>query len=178
MGRLRSGIHVLTGLWILAGLVVLGINGYTLASLFSAPLSGYSEGVRIVNGGLMQYRALLYAEAEKITEGMDLLATRFRPKVVEEEKQVPVTVSATRSPKKIPAPPPVVLPALTGIIMSRSTNGTIGRRALMEGRVCCEGDRVGDFTVKRISARGVSVVRDHRRWFIKVPEISYSLTTR
>ncbi len=88
MHRLGSRIHVLVGLWILAGLVVVGVNGAMLMSLLDEPLAGYSGGVRMADQGFRKYRLLVTVQAEKITSAMDLLMSRFKIGVVEEEKPV------------------------------------------------------------------------------------------
>ena len=178
MHRLGSRMHVLVGLWILAGLVVVGVNGTMLMSLLDEPLTGYSSGVRIADQGFRKYRMLLTAEAEKITSGMDRLISRFKTGVVEEEKTAFKKTPAPPPSAKKMAPPPVVLPMLTGVITSRSTDGTDRRLAVMDGHVFAEGDQLRDLTVKWITNGGVSLVRGEQDWFLNVPEIAYSLTTQ
>ena len=178
MHRLGSRIHALIGLWILAGLVVAAINGYMLMSLLDEPLAGYSSGVRNADRGFRQYRMLSAAEAEKITLGMDLLASWFKPIVVEEEKPEFQKLLAPPPPEKKVAPSPVVMPTLTGIMTSRSADGTARRLAVMDGRICAEGDRVRDLTVKGITSGGVSLVRGGQAWFLMAPEMAYSITTQ
>jgi hypothetical protein len=118
------------------------------------------------------------AEAEKITSGMGVLASRFSAVVVEEKKPVvpPLKAAPVAAIKK--ALPPAALPTLTGIMTSRSTDSKARRLALMDGRICAEGDRFGDFTVKRITRGGVSLVRGGQAWFLKAPDIAYSVTTQ
>jgi hypothetical protein len=178
MNRLGSRIHVLVGLWILAGLVVLGVNGAMLMSLLDEPLAGYSGGVRVADQGFRKYRMLVTAQDGKITSGMDMLTSRYTPRVVEEEKPVVQQPSAPFSIVKKKAPAPVVLPALTGTMTSRSSDGSARRLAVLDGRLCAEGDRLGGFTVKRIARGGVSLIRGNQAWFLKAPDIAYSLTTQ
>jgi hypothetical protein len=174
----RSGkrMRALIGLWILAGLVVAGVNATLLLQLLDEPLAGYSAVVRNASRGFGQYRMLLTAEAQKITSGMDLLASRFAPPVVE-KKPVAPNVSARPVAQKAP-PVPVSLPTLTGIMTRRSTDGSAKRLAVMDGRICNEGDRLGDLTVTGISRKGVRLARGDRTWFLKAPEVAYSLTTQ
>lgn len=175
----RSGnrMRALIGLWILTGLVVAGVNGTLLLQLLDEPLAGYSTAVRNASKGFGQYRKLLTAEAQKITSGMDLLASRFTLRVVEEKKTAAPDISVRSTAKKV-APASVALPALTGIMTSRSTDGTAKRLAVMNGRICNEGDRLGDLTVKGITRTGVRLARGDRTWFLKAPEVAYSLTTQ
>jgi hypothetical protein len=177
MHRLENRMRVLIGLWILAGLVVAGINGTLLLQLLDEPLAGYSTAVRNASRGFAQYRMLLTTEARKITSGMDLLASRYTLTVVKKESTAAPDVSVRPAARK-GAPVSVALPTLTGIMTSRSTDGTAKRLAVMDGRICNEGDRLGDFTVKGITRRGVRLAKAGRTWFLKAPEVAHSLTTR
>ena len=177
MHRLEKRMRVLLGLWVLAGLMVAGINGTMLLQLLDEPLAGYSMVVRNASRGFEQYRVLLATEARKITSGMDLLASRYTLPAVKEEKKAAPDVSVRQTAGKA-APVSVALPTLTGIMTSRSTDGATQRLAVMDGRICNEGDRLGDLTVKGISRTGVRLAKGGRTWFIKAPEVAYSLTSR
>lgn len=178
MYRWQSNTHALIGLWILAGLAVAGVNGYKLMSLLDAPLAGYSSEVRSADRGFRQYRMLLTAETEKINLGMDLLASWFKPVVVQDAQAAIQNVSAPQQALKKVKAPALVLPALTGVITSRSTDGTVRRMALLDGRICIQGDLFGTFTVKRITSQGVSLVSGDHTWLLKAPENSYSVATQ
>lgn len=178
MHRLGNRMHALIGLWILAGLVVAGVNGSILLSLLDEPLAGYSSAVRDADRGFRQYRLRLAAEAEKIASGMDLLASRFKPVVGEEETPVVPETPAPAPNASKRAPLPVVLPTLTGIMTSRSSDGNSRQLAVLDGRICTDGDRLDDFTVKRITRGGVALVRGRQTWFLKAPDIAYSVTTQ
>lgn len=174
---LGNRMRALIGLWILTGLVVLGANGFMLLVLLDEPLVGYSNAARNADQAFRQYRKLLNAESEKITSGMELLANRFNPIVVEEKPVVQHVPDPKPEAKKVTSAP-VVLPELTGIMTSRSTDGTTRRLALIDGGVRAEGDRIGDLTVKRVGSRGVSLARGDQSWFLKLPEIGYTLSTQ
>ncbi len=178
MHRLGSRIHVLVSLWILAGLVVVGVNGAMLMSLLDEPLAGYSGGVRMADQGFRKYRLLVTAQAEKITSGMDLLMGRFETRAVEEEKPVLHQPAALPSLAKKRAPAPVALPTLAGILASRSSDGHARWLAVLDGRICAEGEQLGNLTVKRIANGGVSLARGDQSWFLKAPDIAFSLATQ
>lgn len=177
MHLLGNRMHALIGLWILAGLAVLGLNGYMLMSLLDEPLAGYSSQVRNADQSFRQYRMLLSAETEKINIGMQWLAKRFTPMDTQDEP-APPSVSDSVPVAKQTAAPPVVLPRLAGIMTSRSTDGTIRYLALMDGRVWAEGDQLQDLTVRQIASRGVTMARGDQSWFVKTPEIAHSVITQ
>ncbi len=178
MHRLGSRIHALVGLWILAGLVVVGVNGTMLMSLLDEPLSGYSSGVRMADQGFRNYHLLMAAQAEKITSRMDLLIGRFKPEIVGEGKPVVQQPPAQPALARKRAPAPVALPTLTGILTSRSSDGDAMQLAVLDGRICAEGDRLGNLTVMRIARGGVSLVKGDQAWFLRAPDLAYSLTTQ
>jgi hypothetical protein len=169
-------IHALIGLWILAGLVVVGVNGTALLTLLDEPLVGYSSFVRNADRAFRQYRTRLDTETEKITSGMDLLASWFSPAVVEDKKVTVKPAPDKRPAEKRTVARPVKLPHLRGIVTRRSSDGSTRRLALMDGRIWGEGDRLGDLTVARIGTRGVSLARGDKSWFLKAPDTTYSLT--
>jgi hypothetical protein len=157
MHQSDSRMHALIGLWILAGLMVVGVNGTMLLSLLDEPLAGYSSGVRNADRAFRQYRMRLTAEAEKITSGMERLTSWFTPGLWKKKnrycKNRPLPPSLA---KKMAPHPKVVLPTLTGIMTSRSSDGSTRRLALLDGRICAQGDH-SKFHVKRIARGGVSL---------------------
>jgi hypothetical protein len=168
----------LIGLWILAGLMVGGVNGTMLLSLLDEPIAGYSSEVRNADRAFQQYRMLLAAEAEKITSGMERLTSWFKPAVMKEEQPPLRKKPAPPSLSKKMAPEPVVLPMLTGIMTSRSSDGSTKRLALLDGHICAQGDPLGNFTVKRIARDGISLAQGDRVWYLKAPDVAYSIATQ
>lgn len=165
------------GLWILAGLAMAGLNGYMLMSLLDEPLAGYSRLVRSVDRGIRQYRTLLAAKTENVTAGMDLITQRFPPASVDDTPSTaggttPATVAEHQVETR-----PAALPLLTGIVGRRSSDGDVSWLALTDAGVFAAGDTCRDFTVAKISAQGVSLVRGGQAWFLKAPSVGYSLTT-
>lgn len=179
MIRLGSRIQVMIGLWILAGLAVMGINGYALLSLLDEPLAGYSTEVRNADRMFQQFGLLLAAETEKMTSGMDLLARRFSPPTAPAERpRTPEQKAAAVQAVKPAAAAPATLPVLAGIVTRRSGSGAVDRLALLDGRIFSQGDTVMDLTIEEISATGVLLSRESRTWFLKAPRVPYSLTKR
>jgi hypothetical protein len=178
MQRSGSRVQALIGLWILAGLIVVGINGAVFMSLLDEPLAGYSPGVRTADRGFRQYRTLVAAEARKITSGMDFLVSRFGHGVEDTEKPTDRPVPDP-PPAVKPAPHPAMrLPTLTGVITRQASDGTAIRLAVMDGRICAVGDRFQNLTIKTITRKGVSLAGKEKSWFLKMPEITYSVVAQ
>lgn len=175
MNFMGNRMHGLIGLWILAGLIVAGVNGTMLLSLLDEPLAGYSMQVRNADRSFRQYRLIAKMEAEKIDSGMELIANLFAPDAPEEK---PVAVQPVSKPlatenKKLPSP--VVLPTLTGIVTRLAADGTVQWLAMMDNGIWSNGDQFRELTIQRIDSRGIVLVRGDQSWFVKAPERSYSL---
>ena len=169
--------QIFIGLWVIAGLAVVGMNGFALMSLMDQPLAGYSAGVRQVNLGFQQYRRLLNAETMDLSSGMDRLVQRFAIKAPMVESQ---EASDKRQPpmkveKKVKSPP-VTLPVLAGIVTSRRASGEEYRLALLNDGLFSEGDMLKNFTIRKISGDGVLVAKGKKTWFLQRPDIAYSLS--
>ena len=172
-----NSVRLFIGLWVLAGLVVVGINAYALMSLMDEPIAGYSIGIRHAQGMFQQYRNLLNAETENMSSGMDRLIQRFAAKttLIEPSKSADTKQSPSAVEKKV-KPTAVALPVLTGIMTSRSTTGKQRRLALLNDGVFAEGDTLQDLTIRKISADGVLLAKGKKTWFLKAPAVAYSLS--
>lgn len=171
----KHRLQILIGFWTLTGLAILGLNGFALLSLLDEPLAGYSSEVREVDRGFREYRELLSRNDENMTTGMEGLKRRFATAVPdkeiapEEEKQTLVEkVKSVRLPT-------VTLPVLSGMATSRSVSGVEHRLAFLEDDVYAEGDAMQAFTIREISADGVLLAKGEKTWFLKRPEIAYSV---
>jgi predicted amidohydrolase YtcJ len=70
------------------------------------------------------------------------------------------------------------LPTLTGVITRQANDGTAIRLAVMDGRICAVGDRFQNLTIKTITREGVSLAGKEKSWFLKMPEITYSVVAQ
>lgn len=170
--------QVIIGLWVLVGLVVASINGYSLLSLLDEPLAGYSPGARQARRQFQQYQQLMDTQTRKISSGMKLLAERFASsppeakQKIEGQKQEKPPVKVEKTVNRMT----IVLPVLAGIVTRRSPVGQVQRIALLNNGVYAEGETLEEFTIQKISADGVLLAKGKKTWFLKRPEIAYSLS--
>ncbi len=175
--KLKPGLgRILISCCVLAGLLVVGINGYALLALLDEPLSGYSEGIRTVDRGLLEFRKLSADKSGKVIHGIDRLAGRYTPELSPESSPVSKKVIPKKIVTKRVKALPASLPVLTGILTGYSTNGSTRRLAMLDGAVCAEGEKLGDLTVEEITIRGVRLNNGEKIWFVKAPDNNYSLS--
>ena len=174
MKRGKSDRSLFIGGWILLGFLILGLNGYQMLALMDSPLAGYSESARLVDRGIRQLKTLLTAENENIEEGLKQLSGRHA--ATGKGKALPKRKAPKPSGDPLPeSTSPVSLPVLAGILSRWSTNGAVEHLAMLDGRVCVEGDWVGDLIVQEISSRGVRLVRGDNVWFVRTPDAGHSV---
>ncbi len=172
----KHHLHILIGFWVLAGLVVLGLNGFALLSLLDEPLAGYSSEVREVDRGFREYRELLSHNNENMTTGVEALKQRFATAVPDKEISPEEEKKQTLVEKeKTIRLPTVTLPVLSGMATSRLVSGVEHRMVFLEDGVYAEGDAMQAFTIREISADGVLLAKGEKTWFLKRPEIAYSV---
>jgi hypothetical protein len=66
------------------------------------------------------------------------------------------------------------LPRLQGIFQVSDIQGNQKRRAVLDGNLFREKDRIGNFTVQQISEKGVLLTNDRGSWFLQPPDVSFS----
>jgi hypothetical protein len=143
--------------WILAALLLIGLNGFHLMALENQPLVGHSPTIKALRLNLSQYENSLNAP--------DLSADdkRLHPILIRYAKP-PTPAPSTIAPAHdvaapVVAPERITLPVLGGIVQALDQQGRQSYRALLDGRVCRTDDKVGGFVVERISPRGVVLNR-------------------
>ncbi|MEE4113875.1 MAG: hypothetical protein V2I40_13740 [Desulfobacteraceae bacterium] len=158
--------------WILAALLLIGLNGFHLIALENQPLVGHSPTIKALRLNLSHYENTLSAPA------LSTDATRLRPLLIRYAKP-PTPAPPTSAPPPdiaapVAAPEQINLPVLAGIVQALDQQGRQSYWALLDGRVCRSGDKLGAFVIDRISPRGVVLNRSGRQWLIEAPAPHYS----
>jgi hypothetical protein len=186
-GKIARG---LIGLWVLAGLCVVGYNGVSLTTLFDKPLPSLSAEARatIAKWQRLEQRtaARLQAvldpqEIRKIVAGIDFRKAIAVP-AAPPGNPVPASVEkpvSTRVEKPAPvAEKAVVLPSLNGIVAVYNADAAVVYLAVIDGKTRKEKSQIGDFVLEKIEAGGVVLARGHRTWFVPAPTVEFSVDTR
>jgi hypothetical protein len=162
------------GGWILVAFIFLGFNGFTLTSLFSPPLVGRSIETRLASQKWLELENKLALVGKGAIGDIDFepIVSRFTPNWADEKKQPPqLKVEPTQFEEEIEIKPPV----LTGIMKISDSHGKVRWFALIEGRRLKENETVRDFTIKKITKKGVEIARKGETWLLQTPEIYFSL---
>lgn len=175
--------RLLIGIWILAALITLAYSGQALLVLFSPPIMGYSSTVKSVILKKQQLAAMM-AETESAEAKADLLTIaagldKTTPLEEEEEEEEEESI---RMPPLMPSANPVSFdqapkpPLLRGVFRTMDSRGKMYLRALLDSELLAENDRIGDFTVQRISEKGVLLTKESVSLFLPSPDVPFCLT--
>jgi len=160
------------GSWILAALLLIGLNGYHLIALENQPLVGHSPTIKALRLNLGHYENTLSTPVLCADD------QRLHPILVRYAEPPAPAPSASAPPPEITAPVPApdrtALPVLAGIVQALDQQGRQSYRALLDGQVCRTGDKVGSFVVARISPGGVVLNRAGQQWHVEAPAPRYS----
>lgn len=157
------------GGWVLAALLVMGLNGLNLTNLLDQPLLGNSrevKGIRRQWKLLEQLSSLAIREAKAVAEvDMDRVFSKFEPlavlKVWDNETAADVVQEEESGP---------ILPKLTGIISVLDLEGNVENSAMFYGKRYTEKDKVQGFHIEKIAEEGVYMTKWGRNWFVPAPD--------
>lgn len=157
------------GGWLLAALLMLGINANQLMSLANQPLVGYSQTIKSLKTRLQQFDNTL-------VDGVVAFASQIElPQPSRVEKSLPAAAGPDpKGPQDQTSKQPTVLPSLTGIMHVVSPDGDVYFQAVLNGRVCREKDKIDNFSIVKISPAGVVIRRAGFQWTIDSPNPHYS----
>jgi hypothetical protein len=156
------------GGWILAALVLAGVNGWAWLSLESQALVGNSPTIKSLQQKLARLQAAKAREGRQMEGiGPGVFEARYTP------RSAPETQPPTADPRPRDAAPEA-LPVLTGVVGRLTPQGGVEYAALLDRRLCRIRDRVGDFVVERISPSGVMLRRAGQEWFVEAPQPYHS----
>jgi hypothetical protein len=174
MVPLGSSKRLCIGGWILAALILLGINGFALASLFSPPVTGRSKETRLASQKWFRFENKLTLILKESFDNIDPkpIAERFSPDITAVKK----TFAGPQAVQNgLEAESEIQPPVLSGIMKILDTRGNHRSFALIEGKRLKVNDRIRGFTIHKITSRGVELSKDGQAWFVPAPEIYFSL---
>lgn len=157
--------------WILAALLLIGLNGFHLLALENQPLVGHSPTIKALRLNLSQWEnALTRLAMSSDDSALRPVFARYQPPVDPPTEAVPEP-SAEPSAQ---TPPRIALPALSGIVQALDQQGQQTYLAVLDGRVYRTNDQVGTYVVEQILPRAVILNHAGRQWHIECPTPNYS----
>jgi len=170
-GRQRMWI----GAWMLATLLLGGLNAFWFMALEQQPLVGYSQTIRTLQTQLVKFEGLLTAGVLSLNAGGDLQAQSEPSPMAGSNLQGNLSVPQANADAQTRTPDPTnSLPTLSGIMQVLGLHGAVDFHAVLNGQVCRKKDKIDGYTVDQITPTGVVLRRSNGKWFIKSPSPFYS----
>jgi len=162
------------GGWILAALLLVGYNGFNFMLLLDPILPRRSNAAMLASQKWQEFQKKQSKAVKTVLDNidLDLILSRTKPYSGEDTKaaEIPKEKEEKEGGKK-----EVTLPKLTGILQVSNVNGTISSLAVIEGKTLHEQDKVLDFTIEKITNKGVIITKGGKKWFIPTPKVHFSL---
>jgi hypothetical protein len=161
------------GAWMLAAVLLGGLNLFPLISMEALPTMGSTPTIRDLQMKLQRFDAILEANGLPLPARWELPGF-FNP------SPAAGNAPAERPPRHVQVEPgsqmpeQTPLPALSGIIRTLDADGSVYFQAVLNGRGYREKEKFDDFTVNSITTAGVILRRSEKTWFIRCPTPYYS----
>lgn len=157
------------GAWVLAALIVLGVNGLNMTNLLDQPLLGNSQEVKGIRRQwklLEQLRSLAIKEAKAVADvDLDRLFARFEPLSVLNVWDSDGEGGGTQAEESGP-----ILPVLTGLLSVSDLKGNVHSTAVFYGKRYEEKDEIQGYRIEKIAEEGVHLTKWGTNWFVPAPE--------
>jgi hypothetical protein len=164
--------RVFIGGWIIAAILILGLNLEKIGDLQYSPMvesSPLVNTIRLKHYHFEQVLSERKADLDISWNRSVLLTNLTKPPVL------PKTVSGETQKEDTPGLYRAVqLPKLSGILMVGG-NSKSRYSAVLDGKVCSENEICSEFKVQEISSSGVLLSQNKKSWFIPAPEVYYSV---
>ncbi len=158
---------IISILWPIIAFMMIGYHAYLIEWMnesFSMPLP-YLQKLDIRFKRLLNIRTIKKKEEK---ERLKLLDKFYRfVNAVKSQKEKATTFYREE---------PIHLPLVQGIIKSIDQKKKIIHRVVMiDGKGYKEGEKVNGFLIEKISDNGIYLTKHKKKWFIKIPDVKFSI---
>lgn len=175
MIEIGSRLRLVTSLFVLLALILLGYNGSRLMALFDRQLIGPSSESRLASEKWNRLEALIEKNQERrwnrpvISLVKESLSRKFKAEEPAPAVEVkPGPVLGVEQERENP-------PDITGILEITDSGGKLRTAAMVGGMVVYENDKVLGFLIEEISEKGITLTKGGGSWFVEAPQVPYSI---
>ena len=157
--------------FIIAAVIVIAINIYLLTELIGSPIAQKSEEFKMASNKWNQYKQMQDQTIEDLIKSAEAIiaVANMGHKAKPEKIQLTASIQPTEDHKL------AGVPNLAGILQVAGVGEKTRFIALMEGKRLRENDKIMNYTIKNITAKGVLLSQNGETKFIPAPEVYFSL---
>ncbi len=155
--------QVLSSIWFLMAFLMLIYNAYML-NLMHKPVSVVPLEVEQLKSKLNRLSFIDSKIEEDKEEEARFIKEMFRNIAINKKKELNNTKKEE-----------IRLPILQGILKTISINGKVHMVAVINGNAYIEKQKVDGFLIEKITEKGVYLTKYGKKWFIKIPDVKFSV---
>ncbi|MGB5158496.1 MAG: hypothetical protein WBN77_13795 [Desulfobacterales bacterium] len=159
--------------FIIVAIIVMVINIYLLTDIIGSPIAQKSELFKMADLKWQQYKQMRNQVSDDPTENSDTItavAGIMRQIKPEKPQLLAAAQDNTEEVRKTSG-----MPHLSGILQVAGAGKSLRFIALMEGKRLYKNDKIMNFTIKNITAKGVLLYHNGQTSFVPAPEVYFSL---
>ncbi len=156
---------ILSITWPFVGFIMLAYNFYLLSQIYKQPEISIPQ-LNELKSKLSSF-TLIYSKQKSIVEEKKELFKKFTS-LSEHKAQKKEKVTSYIKEE-------ITLPVVQGILKSIDQKGKLHKLVMIDGKAYSEKQKVRDFIIEEILDNGVYLTRDGKKWFVKIPDVKFSI---
>ena len=159
------GKKALSIVWLLTGFMMVGYNVYMLDQLYQPSVIDVPELTELKSK--LNSLSFLDSKKRKISEKSKTLFQKMF-----------ACLSGLKNKKNagsIELKEHIVLPVIQGMLKSIDSKGRSHRLVMIDGKVYSEKQKVNGFIIEKISDNGIYLTKHEKKWFVKIPDVKFSI---
>ena len=172
---LKAGnrLKLITGLFILLAVIIVGYSGVNLSLLYDAPLIAASAESKLANE--KWNRLETFKSRKKDTDWNKSAALLIREENIPEQKPVAETSIPVQETEDIVRYEKETLPVISGIIISSDSDGNTEASAIINSNIYTKNREVAGYMITEITESSVILTKNRKRYHLDVPAVPYSV---
>jgi hypothetical protein len=170
--EIDNRLKLMTGLFLLLALLILGYNALKIIVLFDTPLIGVSLESRLAKEKWNRLETLVSEKKNKDWSKSFEFLTRKVPLV---ELEVEEEIAPVQEAIPVEEYDREIMPEIAGIIETSGSNGKLGASVIIGDKSYYEKEKIGEYMIEKISENGIYLIKDEESLFIEAPIVPFSV---
>lgn len=171
MLEINSKKKLIIGMFVLLAVSLAGYNMNRFLSLYDRPLIGASIESRLASE--KWHRLAEFMENNKTAA--KIMMMNFINNAPSQNSIPAQTIPDTQTAPAQKDYNSDMLPVISGIMRTLKSDGRSQVAVIINNKPFSENESVEGFVIKEITEKGIYLTKGKRNWFVKSPDISYSL---
>ncbi len=156
--------------WFLMAFMMLGYNIYMLDQIYLPPVLNVSE-LSELKSKLDSLSFLDSEQKNRLKASKELFKKLFACLPgLKNNKKIPLEDVELKELKE-----KIILPVVQGMLKSMDQTGKFHKLVMIDGKVYSEKEKVKGFVIEKILDNGIYLTRHGRKWFVKIPDVKFSI---